>query len=169
MIDLFPWFVHSTEISKKREMLVLKKNNKSIMFLTLISIAMLSLTGCGAQGNQAAQTNQGMMNNSSANQYMKGNTAGMMSVMSSSDNRQSMVTIMGSPQMKPVMVDAMKNSEVRKNMIGIMGSRENRDNMVSIMSDPSMYEPMVQIMSDPRMKETLGAMLKDPVMQSKVK
>ena len=149
-------------IKTEQEMMVVNKNKKVIMFGALISIAMLSLAGCGSQ-------NQGMMNTSSATQYMTGNTTEMMNVLSSPDTRQSMVKIMGSSQMMPVMVDLMKNSDVQKNMMGIMGSSQNKDNMVSIMSNPSMYKPMVQIMSDPKMKTTFETMLKDPSLQPLVK
>lgn len=142
--------------------MVVKKNIKLIILVAIISIAMLSLAGCGSQ-------NKDMMNTSNMTQYMTGNPTEMMNVLSSPDTRQSMGKIMGSSQMMPVMVDVMKDSDVQKNMMGIMGSSQNKDNMVNIMSNPSMYKPMVQIMSDPKMKTTFEAMLKDPALQPLVK
>ncbi|HBW39125.1 MAG TPA: hypothetical protein DEF89_29400, partial [Desulfosporosinus sp.] len=91
--------------------MVVKKNKKVIMFVALISIAMLSLAGCGSQ-------NQGMMNTSNMTQYMTSNPTEMMNVFSSPYTRQSMVKIMGSSQMMPVMVDVMKDSDVQNNMMG---------------------------------------------------
>ncbi|MDO0823850.1 hypothetical protein [Desulfosporosinus nitroreducens] len=139
-------------------MIVVNKKIKSIVFIGLTSIAILSLAGCGSQTKD-------IMSTSNMTQYMTSNTTAMVDVLSSPDTRQSVVKVMGSSQMMPVMVDMMKNSDIQKNMISILGSGENKDTMVSIMANPSMFKPMVEAMSDPKMKATFKAMLKDPALQ----
>ncbi|MCO5384536.1 MAG: hypothetical protein NHB14_01030 [Desulfosporosinus sp.] len=54
----------------------MNKKIKSIAFVALISIATLSLAGCGSQPKD-------MMNSSNMTQYMKSNPTEMMNVLSS--------------------------------------------------------------------------------------
>ena len=58
----------------------MNKKIKSIAFVALISIAALSLAGCGGQSKD-------MMNSSNMTQYMSSNPTEMMNVLSSPDSR----------------------------------------------------------------------------------
>ena len=69
----------------------MNKKFKSIVFLALSSIAIISLAGCSSQS-------QSMMNASNMTQYMTNNPTQMMNVLSAPGARPSMVKIMGSSQ-----------------------------------------------------------------------